>query len=368
MHLLSILAIAAAAPFVASLDPASDAPAASPPVASAPAASTPVTSAPATATPAAMPAPSTAPVAETPAHGSLSSLVAEAIKRKLDRAAATTGGTIALPGTPMLAPLDDQPSIDPARTVTFGPGGGAPDPSMMSSSARVMMGSPTDGSPSYSRVLTPQAGTPELGAAASPAATAAQGGAAPAANPFAPAAQPDSAFEVPPAAADPGMNHNLLDLFVGTWDVSANFDTGPGQPSETASGSMVNSWQLGGRWLKQDYTGQMASLGSFRGLGYIGYDNIARCFVATWMDTLSTACLTSKGSFDEASATFTLSGDFTAPGGEKFKQRQVITVLSLDRYTVTMFLTGPDHVEFKTGNLEYTRSIRTITNANASAK
>lgn len=357
MHLLSILAIAAAAPFVSSLEPTPGAPAPAP--AATPAPATPAADAQPAAAPLRQPA---VPVADAPTQGALSSLVAEAIKRKLERAAASTGSAIALPGTPVPAPTEDQPPVDPARTVSFGPGGGAPDPSMMGSSARVMMGSPTDGSPSYTRVLAPQAGAPELSGASAPA----QGGTAPAAaNPFAPVAQPDSAFEVPPAAADPGMNHNLLDIFVGTWDVSANFDNGPGQPSETASGSMVNSWQLGGRWLKQDYTGQMASLGSFRGLGYLGYDNIARCFVATWMDTLSTACLTSKGSFDEATATFTLSGDFTAPGGEKFKQRQVITVLSLDRYTVTMYLTGPDHVEFKTGNLEYTRSIRTITNASA---
>ncbi|MFT3687266.1 MAG: DUF1579 family protein [Phycisphaerales bacterium] len=107
----------------------------------------------------------------------------------------------------------------------------------------------------------------------------------------------------------------------------------------------------------------MTSLGAFRGLGFVGYDNLQKVYVATWMDTLSTSCMSSKGSYDESSSTFTLIGDFSVPGGERYKQKQVMTVLNPDRYVVTMYLTGPDGVEFKTGNLEYTRSIKRVTAA-----
>jgi hypothetical protein len=302
------------------------------------------------------------------ANPALTNLVAEAIKRKLDKAAANNaGGTVDVPSSPANAAAPSTgPMSDPPLAMNM-PSISTPDTTMLSGGARVMMGSPSDGSPSYVRVLpspTPAGApitkpTPATPPAAAPIANTAK--AAPA-NPLANSTDPmEGGTDTAAAAAEPGVNHNLLDIFVGTWDVSANFDNGPGQPSETANGSMVNSWQLGGRWLKQDYSGTMASLGAFRGLGYLGYDNLAKCYVATWMDTLSTSCLTSRGSFDEAKASFTLTGDFTGPGGEKFKQKQVMTVLSPDRYIVTMYLTGPDGVEFKTGNLEYTRSVRTVT-------
>lgn len=356
--LFPIIAIAASAPFLSGLEPGTDAPVQAQPT------TAPVTAPPPSVTPLALD-PRTAGAAlkqtaatrSTPAvNSALSNVVAEAIKRKLDRVAATkTGGGVEVPASPSdstaftAAPtmVPFTPSAAPAE----GPTGGSPEPSMMSNGARVMMGSPTDGSPSYVRVNS------------SPKSDAARPDSVAAQNPLAPSTDPmetGGSTGSHAAASEPGPQHTLLDIFVGTWDVSANFDTGPGQPPETASGQMVNAWQLDGRWLKQEYSGQMASLGSFRGIGFLGYDNLQKMYVGTWMDTLSTSCFVSKGSFDDSKATFELSGDFTVEGGEKFKQKQVMTVLSPDRYVVTMYLTGPDGVEFKTGNLEYTRSVRKV--------
>lgn len=355
MQLLAVIAISAAAPFVTTLEPGTDGAAAAP---TAPAAQTAAVDASVVSAAIKQPAVRTAKPAPTaPNSGALTNLVADAIKRKLDKAAAGKGsGIVELPGAAPTsgAPTEPSPGMYIPNVMPGGPIGGGPDPSMLSGDAKMMMGSPTDGSPAHVRVLTQEA------AQAPAAAPKAQ------ANPLANSTDPmEAGTNAAPAAAEPGANHNLLDIFVGTWDVSANFDNGPGQPPETASGQMSNTWQLDGRWLKQDYTGQMASLGAFRGLGYLGYDNLAKTYVATWMDTLSTTCLVSKGTFSEEKATFTFAGDFTAPGGEKYKQKQVMTVLSPDRYTVTMYLAGPDGVEFKTGNLEYTRSVRATTNVSA---
>jgi hypothetical protein len=295
-----------------------------------------------------------------PTNAALTSLVAEAIKRKLDRvASAKTPGGIELPPSRDASPDTAQPMITPA------PGGmpmtgpmTLPDLTMMAGGAKMMMGAPADGSPAYVRVAA-DSKNPAPAPAAAPSTA---GGQFPPANPLARPTDPMEAGTEPAAAAsEPGTCHNLLDIFVGTWDVTANFDTGPGQPPETASGQMSNSWQLDGRWLKQEYSGQMSSLGAFRGLGYLGYDNLQKTYVGTWMDTLSTSCIVSKGAYDQSTSTFTLTGDFTVPGGERFKQKQVMTVLSPDRYVVTMFLAGPDGVEFKTGNLEYTRALKKVT-------
>lgn len=355
MSLFAIIAIGLSAPFVTSLD---DGAAKQPAPAAAPVADTtsPTSSA---AEEAAKFAPAKK---QSTGTGALSDLVAQAIRAKLDRAAKNraTGGTITLPGSNTSEPFDTGTLPGGMGGASFGPGMQTPQPDMMTGGTRVMMGAPGDGNAAYTNIV-PSGQRAESGTNPAPAVNdsfKSQSG-----TPAASAESADSGSESAASAAQPGANHNLLDIFVGTWDVSANFDTGPGQPPETASGQMVNSWQLEGRWLKQEYAGQMASLGAFRGIGYLGYDNLQKSFVGTWMDTLSTSCIVSKGAFDQNRATFTLGGEFTAPGGAKFTQKQVITILSPDRYVVTMYLTGPDGVEFKTGNLEYTRSIKSITNA-----
>lgn len=169
--------------------------------------------------------------------------------------------------------------------------------------------------------------------------------------------------------AEPGHHHQLLDIFAGTWQVEGRFETQPGQPPEIATGTMVSTWQLGQRWLRQEYTGSMPSLGTFEGIGFFGYDNAKNKFVATWMDTLSTTAMTSHGTFNEMATSFTLNGAFTAPDGGSFVQKQVLTVQSRDRYTVALSLIGPDQTETPTGTVIYTRlgGIRTFTNEGGSS-
>lgn len=315
-----------------------------------------------TPAPAAPTAPAPAQPQPAAAQSPLADVVARAIKRKIEQAqgqqrATTTG--IELPpvggvaAAPAMAPIPSSLAPTPTAQPQVPTAVGAPDPSMLATGARMMMGDPTDGSPRYVRVI----GAPAEPGTGAPATVAANPFAAPAHDPM------EVGTQNAAAASMPGTHHNVLDVLVGVWDVSANFDAGPGQPPETASGRMTNSWQLEGRWLKQDYTGTMASLGRFTGLGYIGYDNVAGHYVSTWMDTLSTTMLSSKGSFDKDRSALTLSGQFAVPGGATFSQRQVITVAGPDRYTVAMYLTGPDGVEFKTGDLEYTRAVRAVTTA-----
>ncbi len=169
--------------------------------------------------------------------------------------------------------------------------------------------------------------------------------------------------------AEPGQQHQLLDIFAGTWQVEGRFETQPGQPPEIASGTMVSTWQLGQRWLRQEYTGSMPSLGRFEGLGFFGYDNAKGKFVTTWMDTLSTTAMTSHGLFNENAGSFTLTGSFTGTDGVTYTQRQVVTVQTRDSYTIALTLIGPDQVETPSGTVTYTRigGMRTFTNEGGSS-
>jgi hypothetical protein len=159
------------------------------------------------------------------------------------------------------------------------------------------------------------------------------------------------------ALAEPGRNHRLLEIFVGTWVVEGRFPGAEGQPPEVASGTMTTTWELGNRWLTQRYEGSMPSTGNFEGLGLMGFDNAQQRFVASWMDTLSTGAVTSSGTFDQSTRAFTLTGRLNVPGvNAPISQRQTITVQSRNRYIIELAIVQPDGTSIPTGTVTYTRA------------
>jgi hypothetical protein len=159
--------------------------------------------------------------------------------------------------------------------------------------------------------------------------------------------------------------HDRLDILVGTWAVKGVFDSGPGSPSETVSGTMINAWELAGRWLKQTYVGNSPSFGPITGIGYLGYDIANKRYTGSWIDTLSTGMVASFGEFDAERNTFKMGAMIETPMPDspdgkpqpamRFEQTQLIRILNPDEYMVTMTLTGPDGKAFQTGTLRYTR-------------
>ncbi|MCU0688379.1 MAG: DUF1579 domain-containing protein [Phycisphaerales bacterium] len=159
------------------------------------------------------------------------------------------------------------------------------------------------------------------------------------------------------ALAEPGRNHRLLEIFVGTWTVEGRFPGAEGQPPEIATGTMTTTWELGSRWLTQRYEGSMPSIGNFEGLGLMGFDNAQQRFVASWMDTLSTGAVNSTGTFDQRTRAFTLTGRLNLPNASApISQRQTITVESRNRYIIELAIVQPDGTSIPTGTVTYTRA------------
>ncbi len=174
-----------------------------------------------------------------------------------------------------------------------------------------------------------------------------------------------------PASADPwlalsrpGAMHALLGTLEGTWDVRAEFDLGDGRGTDVVTGTMVNTWTLGRRWLQQSYAGASPALGRFDGQGTLGFDNALGRFVGSWVDSLSTTMMHTTGTYDGATMGITLAGPFAGPENSTFTQRQVLNVISPSRYTVTMFLITPQGREVRTGQAEYRRRSGAITYTN----
>lgn len=149
-------------------------------------------------------------------------------------------------------------------------------------------------------------------------------------------------------------SHELLHQFAGTWTGEVEIWMAPGAPSEKSTGTMVTTAEMGGRWMRQRWTGEMMGQ-PFEGEGYFGYDNIKKKHIGTWIDTMSTGLMVMEGDYDAAKKSFDMVGTFSDPMGATNKARHVITIQSVDKHTFEMYHTGPDGKETLDGRIVYTR-------------
>lgn len=175
-----------------------------------------------------------------------------------------------------------------------------------------------------------------------------------------PAAQPANP-EMDPAqlewmkASAPGDNHKVLTGMIGTWSAASKFWMDPGAPPMESTGVVTNTWQLGNRWVRMEFSGEVMKM-PFSGIGYFGYDNVGKEYNATWMDTMSTGLVHTKGQYDAAKKAFTMEGEFKEPGGQVVKERDVTTFVDDKTMRFEMFHTDVQGKEHKVGEITYIRA------------
>lgn len=155
--------------------------------------------------------------------------------------------------------------------------------------------------------------------------------------------------------ATPGEEHKKLDGMVGTWDTKVVTWMAPGAPAQESSGTSENRWVLGNRFIEQRFEGTFMSQ-PFSGLGYTGYDNYKKKYVASWMDTAGTSIMMSEGSADPGGKTMTFwatMDDFMT--GKKMKIKEVVTTVDPDHIVFEMWAPAPDGKPYKNMEIHYTR-------------
>ena len=90
----------------------------------------------------------------------------------------------------------------------------------------------------------------------------------------------------------------------------------PGKPPTEAAGSVEMKMLLDGRFLQQDFTGEMMGQ-PYTGIGITGYDNLNKKYVSIWLDTMGTAPFMMEGTGSADSKTISLKGQHAEPGGGK---------------------------------------------------
>lgn len=156
--------------------------------------------------------------------------------------------------------------------------------------------------------------------------------------------------------ANPGEMHRHLEKFVGRWNVTMKVWMDPSAPAAESKGTCSNSLEIGGRWLRQEYKGEMMGM-PYEGTGMLGYDNFRKQFVCSWADNTTTAMLHLTGTCNETGTEFNLSGTMDEPiTGERDKKlRHAWKFAGMDSYTMELFDNIPGKGEVKVMELALTR-------------
>ena len=153
--------------------------------------------------------------------------------------------------------------------------------------------------------------------------------------------------------AQPGEPHKLFASLAGNWTTTTKEWMEPGKPPTESSGTADMKMLLDGRFLYQEYHGQMMGQ-PFSGIGIDAYDNMSKKYVTAWMDSMGTGIFIMEGTASADGKTITLKGSHPEPGGGKMTHR---AVWKIDANNPTFEMYGAHGKEKETKFLEivYTR-------------
>lgn len=151
--------------------------------------------------------------------------------------------------------------------------------------------------------------------------------------------------------------HDKLNPFEGTFSTVVKLWMGPGEPV-TSTGTMVNDWVLGGRYLRQTFAGDPAEgpYPAFEGIGFWGYSGTSGEFQGYWIDNASTWMQMETGSVDASGKVWTMLSSLPNPAdGKPMKKRTVITLQNNNHHVMESFFTVEGGEEIKSMEISYTR-------------
>lgn len=155
--------------------------------------------------------------------------------------------------------------------------------------------------------------------------------------------------------AIPGAPHQLLGGLAGSWDTRIkSYCTASGKEPEESTGTCEYKLLLGGRFLQQEYAGEMMGT-PFTGIGITGYDNHKKMYVSVWMDSMGTAILYFEGSAGADGKTITQECCYDDPIKGSMNWRSVTRIMDDDTHRFEMFGSTPGGIEEKMMEITYTR-------------
>jgi hypothetical protein len=160
-------------------------------------------------------------------------------------------------------------------------------------------------------------------------------------------------MEIYMKAGTPGDHHKMLASLAGTWIARSKMGMEAGTTMEE-TGVSEQKMILGGRFLKQEYSGQMMGR-PYNGIGYTGYDNHAKKYISTWIDSTSTAILFFEGTAGTDGKTITQECSHDDPVRGPMKWRSVTRIVEENKNIFEMFSIDKSGKQEKMFEINYTR-------------
>jgi hypothetical protein len=165
---------------------------------------------------------------------------------------------------------------------------------------------------------------------------------------------PQAMMETYKKLATPGEPHKELAALAGSWTTTTKEWMEPGQPPMESNGSADMKMLLDGRYLQQEFTGDMMGQ-PYSGVGITAYDNLRKHYVSTWMDTMGTGIFVMEGTASPDGKTITLKGHHAEPGGGQMAHRAVWKIVDGNTQTFDMYGSHHGGKEMKMMEIVYTR-------------
>jgi hypothetical protein len=165
---------------------------------------------------------------------------------------------------------------------------------------------------------------------------------------------PQAMMEMYQKLATPSEPHKLFATLAGSWTTTTKEWMEPGKPPTESTGTADMKMLLDGRFLQQDFTGQMMGQ-PYTGMGITGYDNLRKKYVTIWLDTMSTGSFMMEGTGSADGKTITLKGQHAEPGGGHMTHRAIWKIVDNNTQTFDMYGAHQGSKEMKEMEIVYTR-------------
>ena len=164
----------------------------------------------------------------------------------------------------------------------------------------------------------------------------------------------EAIMEVYGKLGTPGEPHRVLASMAGNWSAKVKSWLEPDKPPMESSGICEQKMVLGGRFLQQDFTGDMMGT-TFTGIGFTGYDNHSGKYVSTWMDSMGTGILFFEGTAGADGKTITQENRHNDPVRGPMTWRSVTRIIDDNTWVFEMYSIYEKGKEVKGMEITYTR-------------
>lgn len=154
----------------------------------------------------------------------------------------------------------------------------------------------------------------------------------------------------------PGEVHKMMASWDGKWNTEISSWMSPDAPPMKSTGTSINKMVLGGRYQESIHTATMMNM-PFEGHGTMGYDNVKKMFVSTWIDNLGSGIIKLEGTWDDATKSMTLKGMCIDPSSaQEVEMKEVFKVIDENTQLMEMYGLNPkDGKEMKMMEMKFTR-------------